>query len=775
MRPYLAILKDSLREAVYSRILWVLFALIVVVLLAIAPFTIVYPLTTRITARDFADIRDLSIELYESRQLPEEDARRSLWDQLDRPLQIRVAAMAQREYAIANPDAESLDEALTRATLDESNGKRNGRALATALASALHQIVESDGAFTEYQLQQVQLLGEPETLRLRKDPEARTRMNRLAVQQAFPDAFVSRSGRSAQLMYFVWPLGGQIPLGRNEIENVIEFVLAQFMNFVVGFVGVFTGVLVTASIIPSTFHAGSINLLLSKPISRPFLYLTKVLGGCWFVLLNGVLVVLGVYLIAGWRFGVWAPRLIACIPVFLFLFLIYYSISAFAGLVWRNTVIAIVMAVLCWLACTIVEATYHLIRNLQLEPHKLTSVEVGDHLVFSKTESGSVQQWDKDASMWLPVFASDAPGLVPGLAQSESLIGPVYMGSAKKLFAVRPSWSSGTLLAASEENNWKRQSLGKAPRDTRYLLVQEGKQLYSVHRKGISRLRDDGKSHQDNRLGSRLRSFTNSGLFTSVGPKKFHFSDRGSAAIHPTESVIYIADEGKVQRLSLQEQRFELTHAFDFGDEKTSYLIAAGGDCLCVGTNDGVVAILEESTLVLRHQMKPFGKVAVKRVAVSEDGLWAAVLFHDGCTTLYDARTGQRAASKIPARGEISTFQFVGNEIMVIDHFDSVRFWNPSNDEVRPVAEPRPTLLVRFYRHIVAPLYWIFPKPGRLSETTTFLLTESKSEPSPGNSSQSDLRVSRPTLNPWAPAISSGVFTLVALFAGCIYISRAEI
>ena len=39
MRPYVAIIKDSFREAIASRVLWVMFALITFVLIALAPIT----------------------------------------------------------------------------------------------------------------------------------------------------------------------------------------------------------------------------------------------------------------------------------------------------------------------------------------------------------------------------------------------------------------------------------------------------------------------------------------------------------------------------------------------------------------------------------------------------------------------------------------------------------------------------------------------------------------------------------------------------------------
>ena len=53
MRPYLAIIKDSFREALASRVLWVLLLLITFFLLALAPFGFRAEQTTEFRLEDF--------------------------------------------------------------------------------------------------------------------------------------------------------------------------------------------------------------------------------------------------------------------------------------------------------------------------------------------------------------------------------------------------------------------------------------------------------------------------------------------------------------------------------------------------------------------------------------------------------------------------------------------------------------------------------------------------------------------------------------------------
>ena len=112
---------------------------------------------------------------------------------------------------------------------------------------------------------------------------------------------------------------------------MVNFALAALTTFLAGILGVFIAILVTAPTVPQTFEPGAIDLLLSKPVSRSLLFLTKFFGASTFILLNSIYLIGGMWLIAGLRFDIWSGRLLLCIPVFLFLFVIYYSVSALTG------------------------------------------------------------------------------------------------------------------------------------------------------------------------------------------------------------------------------------------------------------------------------------------------------------------------------------------------------------------------------------------------------------------------------------------------------------
>src|SRR5262249_35498647 len=160
---------------------------------------------------------------------------------------------------------------------------------------------------------------------INKLPEdQRARFNRLALEAAFPGEIAPIPPKQIQLAYFRWELGLPLPIAAEQLFPAINQLLVVALGIVLGVAGVFVAVLVTASMIPQTFEAGSVDLLLSKPINRSLLFLAKFLGGCVFIAINAAYLIGGLWLIVGLRFGLWNERLLLAIPLYLFLFSIYY-------------------------------------------------------------------------------------------------------------------------------------------------------------------------------------------------------------------------------------------------------------------------------------------------------------------------------------------------------------------------------------------------------------------------------------------------------------------
>ena len=105
---------------------------------------------------------------------------------------------------------------------------------------------------------------------------------------------------------------------------------------------------ITAFFIPNMLHKGTIDLLLAKPIHRVTLLLYKFVGGLLFMFLNTVVIMAGIWLGLGVQTGVWTNSFLLCIPIFTFQFAIFYAVSALVGVLTRSAIVSILAVVLTW-------------------------------------------------------------------------------------------------------------------------------------------------------------------------------------------------------------------------------------------------------------------------------------------------------------------------------------------------------------------------------------------------------------------------------------------
>ena len=119
-----------------------------------------------------------------------------------------------------------------------------------------------------------------------------------------------------------------LPFTLRQIRPFIEATLFPFIMWVgLGQIAMMIAIVITSSMIPDMFQTGSLHLLLSKPLSRSLLYLSKYLGGCIFVALNISFLIVGLYFYSGIQLGIWNQGILWCIPLFIFAFMVFYSVK----------------------------------------------------------------------------------------------------------------------------------------------------------------------------------------------------------------------------------------------------------------------------------------------------------------------------------------------------------------------------------------------------------------------------------------------------------------
>ena len=123
----------------------------------------------------------------------------------------------------------------------------------------------------------------------------------------------------------------------------------------------------TASVIPDFISQGSIELTLSKPISRVRLYLTKCAGALLFALLQVLVFSVAAFFVIGIRGGSWEFGIFWAVPIVTVFFSYLYSVCALIGLLTRSTLAALLLTLLFWFIVFIVSAADSTLLTFKLD------------------------------------------------------------------------------------------------------------------------------------------------------------------------------------------------------------------------------------------------------------------------------------------------------------------------------------------------------------------------------------------------------------------------
>ncbi|MBI9073080.1 MAG: ABC transporter permease subunit [Melioribacteraceae bacterium] len=113
-------------------------------------------------------------------------------------------------------------------------------------------------------------------------------------------------------------------------------------------IGIFLAIFSTSSFIPHMLEKGSIDLLLSKPVSRSQVILGKYFGGIAVVFINIAFLILGSWFLIGIKFGNWDPSFLLTIPTIVFAFAELYSLLILIGIITQSSVLAMMLTYLIY-------------------------------------------------------------------------------------------------------------------------------------------------------------------------------------------------------------------------------------------------------------------------------------------------------------------------------------------------------------------------------------------------------------------------------------------
>src|SRR5579884_3502629 len=130
-----------------------------------------------------------------------------------------------------------------------------------------------------------------------------------------------------------------LPFLKSSLAGLIDFLTDKVIAaFGAGFIMLLSTV-ITAFFIPNMLRKGTVDLLLVKPVHRTTLLLYKFVGGLLFILSTTPAAVLGVWVALGLRSGVWASGFLLMIFIITFSFTILYAVSTFCAVLTRSAIV----------------------------------------------------------------------------------------------------------------------------------------------------------------------------------------------------------------------------------------------------------------------------------------------------------------------------------------------------------------------------------------------------------------------------------------------------
>jgi ABC-type transport system involved in multi-copper enzyme maturation permease subunit len=786
MRPYLAIIGDSFIEAAQSRVLWVLLIAWLIILAAIAPFSLLEGTTIEIQTDQIRSRSDLMAILIAAADEKATPAQQSVWDFMDPSIKQQIADRKTNKGRGHLPTG-VLVEGLN-SVLDEPRLYSEKAWPTAARRSYLKDLLAVDGK----ELSSAEL----------------QRRNRELLELAFPTLIRSGESDASWIGYAGITVSDPLPWNKKQIRPFFEgLVLQLIFKIGLGLVGIFIGIVVTSSMIPDLFQVGSLHLLLSKPISRSWLLIAKFVGGTCFFFINVAFLLTGFYFLVGIRLGFWNYGILLCIPVFVFVFMIYYSVSMLTGLIWRNAIVSIVLTILFWGVCTTVGITYGVMQGFIEVMHETASItQVGD-AIWTSTNNGQMRTWDSTEGKWQEAF---------GKSQGHDVVyGPFWIEKEKALYYARPrriefgglqtedirlQYASIPELStqkseahgsepkkeksSSDKPWWSDKRLDSGPilpartrriirwEDSLAVLTDRGLHCLDLEAAKAS------ESKENKSFFGQLVGRPANAAFPLMTPEDWYPEPPMDICYSKSRRAFYVYSKGQfIQLKQVDDQKYEPEPAVDLGipGDSLAFIANNHSTCLVASNRNGLIKISLDEKEAKAIAVPGAQDIIPRDLQVSlRDGSFALV-DSKGYLWSIDSTGNSLERIDLPFQGEISAIAIdESNSWTIAHHNNQITRWNPEIRKSEKFLNPPYSWVERIYYGIVRPLYFANPKPAAVDSAIQRLLTDGK--PLILGREAAELKTkSSERDDPWFGIWSNALFILVMLGLGCWYMHRQDL
>ncbi len=816
MRPYFAIIKDSFRAALASRVLYVLLIFITLLLLVIAPLHIRETLDWQLTERGL-NSQGIAKALVERQGKPNEAVMTRIWELLpdENGFKDQLTALVEKgETEEVDPEVD--DEGGRRGRRRRGNSAGSG--VRQELIEGLNSVIENPEFYVASDWKNKLLnLEAKELIDSGYDQLSEVqvkRLNRLLLSTAFSKKLVPPGESSAiQFCYAIWSPIDPLPMSQQQLSKLLISELPWYFEKLVLSIGLLIAIIVTANLIPETFEPGSLNLLLSKPISRWGLYVAKFVGGCAFIAICAAYLFFGLWLWLGIGMGTWDRAILLSIPLYVLVFAIYFAVSAFVGLVWRSSIVSVILTLVFWAFCFSIGSAYGLF-DTKMKNTEFSSVFPAADQVYATDVFNQIYRWDESGKSWdvisgmkmspedqmaastITFFAKLSEVPIPGLRNvPQPVFDPINnFLVCKRLGGIGPNLSSNT-VSIVREGVAEPLEAGEFPDSTIQLFssthgtlaVTSSGEVYRLNSELVlEKFKASGQAKENVATESDATSEganpessdsvkTASELFVEIGQAEgVRIRTRSSVSYNREVDQFAVYDQGLIQVLEFKDGSYgvksELPLNLSF-DKKMSAMIAYSGETIAVAFGNGKVITVNAETMVEENEFQLESRSAIRQVDGSPDGKYIGVLFRNGNLWMLNLESGQ-AMSKVSISGvkQISTFDLIEDgKVWLGEDIQSATLGNIQEETALKSLNPSSDFLQSLYRYGIRPAYTLCPKPSEFYKVVSYLASSSDTSANEDvDLREAERRGNAPSESPWAPLTSGVTFMLVMLAFGCM-------
>lgn len=781
MRACFAILKDSFREAAASRVLWLALGIIILVLAAVSPLGLKTVPSTRLRPFELLDAKELMTAIASGRTR-DAGPERHIWTLLKDEQKEALDKWVQEE-------ANAADENDPR----RARGQRLRRQ--DQMLTTINSLLEKAEFYAAEAWKDVELpeeLRAPDSADLNKDELAAKNLRRF--KAAFGSFVDVQDEASLALSYGTLTMFGPLRISQSQVGRIVDEIIIGVLSIFLGFFGVFGSLLITAPMIPRTFEPGEISLLLSKPVRRATIFVTKFAGGCAFTFLCATVLVSGIWILLWFRLDLWRPELLYCIPLYVFLFAIYYSVSALAGAVWRNAIVSLILVVVFWVCLVTAGAVHSFMVSIYLPSNQLTDIAVTGDQAFAVDGSRAYLRWDAATNDWVPIMEQpnlNAMQAMMRAAQSSARPRLQLSADGTTVYSLQPETpGSGaavsSLLRGSGDGNYQREVEGTTPEPVFGVFLAKNGDLILPASRGIYRF--TGVEEQTRDVVRSIR-----GLFGNVIPsassrsfenlakgQKVNFRLDAAITFDSSSDSVVAWNNGGVQVWKRNEEGQYLPGPQREIDRSQSAVIAAGNNRVLCALADGRVLMLDGTTLETLFEGQLAEGDKPKSAELSTNGSFGAVLTHSGKLMVADGSLKVLTQLQAAFSAPVSAIRFDSGNQLVVAYRRMIATLDPATMQEVSRKQGRLEWPVQAYDYAISPIYKVLPKPGELDFAVRYLVTGEKTvaidndEGRNRNTVTEDLQQTRIAFDPWSSLWSNLGFIAIMLLAGCLYTARSD-